>query len=541
MPADTKPSYPHILVVDDEPEVISFCRRVLARSGYAVSGLTNPEEALQRLSTLDIDLLVTDLRMPTMGGIDLIEAARRQKPDLVSVVITGYADTIDVAVRALRAGARDFLAKPFTIEELRRAVDHALHEAHVIREHDRLLALMPLLDLSRSGITARDTEALLAEGLAIACEALGGVAACFYRWNADAEALELLHRQGNDDRPLPSAATLAMQLRSTTQAAMVAPDGNQSRLAERQPQAIAPALAPVGLIGALLVARPSDAPRFGQSDLETLTIMANQIAALHENARLVEELESWNQRLEKRVHTATEELYRAQNRVIRTERLAAIGQLGASIAHELRNPLGVISNSAYYLKARISHDDAKARRHLEIIDNEIATSNRIITDLMSFARVRDLETHPENPADLVESAIARAPIPPSISVHVRSLANGTRVRADADRLRQVLINLLTNAVQAMPDGGDLTVTTRGDNGHVVFEVADTGVGIPQDQLDQVFEPLYTTKAKGIGMGLAIVRMLIESHKGTIAVDSTLGKGTRFTVRIPRAAQPDYES
>jgi signal transduction histidine kinase/CheY-like chemotaxis protein len=541
MTADTKPTWPHILVVDDEPEVISFCRRVLARSGYAVSGETSPEQALQCIATLDIDLLVTDLRMPTMSGLDLIEAARRQRPNLVSVVITGYADTIDVAVRALRSGARDFLAKPFSIEELRQAVDHALHEAHVIREYHRLLTLMPLLDLSRSGVTARESEALLTEGLSVARRALEGVAACFYRWNPDREELRLLHRHGSEDIPLPTIDALATLLRSTSQAAVVTPQEDGGLLLKHPPQAIAPALTPAGLVGALLVARPPDGQPFGQSDLETLSIMANQIAALDENARLVRELKGWNQRLEKRVHEATEELYQAQNRLIRAERLAAIGQLGASIAHELRNPLGVISNSAYYLGSRIPHDDAKARRHLEIIENEIATSSGIITDLMSFARVRELETHPEDPASLVQSAVARSPIPPSISVHVQELANGTRVRADADRLRQILINLITNAVQAMPEGGALAVTTRGDNGSMVFEVADTGVGIPQDQLDQVFEPLYTTKAKGIGMGLAIVKMLVEAHRGTIDVESAPGQGTRFTVRIPSAAAGDLES
>lgn len=526
-----------ILVVDDEHEVVAFCRRVLTHSGHNVLTSSEPERALELLRETDVDLLVTDLKMPSMSGLELIKAARHHRPDLISVVITGYADTIETAVCALRVGARDFLAKPFTIQELRQAVDHALREARLVREHGRLATLMPLLDLSRWGVAAHDLEALLAEGLAITCRALQGSAARFYRWHADREQLEPAHHHGRQDLSLPDAASLATLVRSSSQAFTLPGNGPEtSSLSSDHVHAVAPALAPVGLIGAILVVRCGDLPPFGQSDLEVLTIMANQIAALYENARLVSELESWNQRLEKRVQEATEELTQAQERMIRTERLAAIGQLGASIAHELRNPLGVINNSVYYLRARIGKDDPKARRYLDIIENEVAISNEIITDLMSFARVRQLETRPEDPTQLVHQALARTSIPPNISVDVEASTNGARVLADGDRLQQVLINLINNAVQAMPEGGRLTVTTRTENGHVTFEMEDTGVGIPEEQIEAIFEPLYTTKARGIGMGLAIVRMLVEAHQGSIEVQSTPGRGSRFTVRIPRAAQ-----
>ncbi|MCD6302321.1 MAG: response regulator, partial [Anaerolineae bacterium] len=389
-----------ILVVDDEQEATSFCQQVLARSGYAVSTSGNPQQALQLLATMDIDLLVTDLRMPGMSGLELIETARQQRPDLVSIAIMGYADTIEIetAVRALRVGARGFLAKPFTIEQLRQPVDHALREAHLMREHDRLLTLMPLLDLSRSCIKARDIDALLAEGLAITCAALHGSAACFYRWHSDGEQLELFHRYGCDNLPLPDTGALASQLRSASEAIVLSTQQTEEGApSQNVPQAIAPALATDGLIGALLIVRPQAATPFGRSDLETLTIMANQIATLYDNARLVQELESWDRRLERRVHEATEELIQAQERMIRTERLAAIGQLGASIAYELRNPLGAISNCVYYLRSRTDPDDSKAHRHLQIIQNEIGTVNDITNDLMSFARVGQLEIRPEDP------------------------------------------------------------------------------------------------------------------------------------------------
>jgi len=528
-----------ILVVDDEHDVVTFCRRVLERSGYVVLTATEPERALELLRETDVDLLITDLKMPSMSGVELIEMARQHKPDLISVVITGYADTIEIAVHALRVGARDFLAKPFTIQELCQAVDHALREARPVREHSRLATLMPLLDLSRRGIAAHDMKALLVEGLAIACRALQGSAARFYRWHADREQLEMEHHHGHTDLSLPDAASLATLLRSSNQAFVLPDDGLEMKPSSPDHAlAVAPALAPVGLVGAILVARCGGLPPFGQSDLEILTIMANQIAALYENARLVRELASWNQRLEKRVQEATKELAQSQERMLRSERLAAIGQLGASIAHELRNPWSVISNSVYYLKSRVGEEDPKARRHLEIIEDEVNISNEIITDLMSFARVRQLETHPEDPTRLVHQALARTSIPPNVSVDVEASTNGARVLADGDRLQQVLINLVNNAVQAMPEGGHLTLTTRAENGHIAFEVADTGVGIPEDQIEAIFEPLYTTRTKGVGMGLAIVQMLVEAHQGTIEVRSTPGRGSQFTVRVPRATPGD---
>ena len=522
----------HVLVVDDERDVVSYCERALARSGYTVSSAYDPYEALRLLESTRVDLLITDLRMPGMSGLELLTAARAHQPDLDAVVITGYADTIEVALRALRSGARDLVAKPFTIPELSQAVSHALEQTRLAREHSRLATLMPLLDLSLRGVTAHNMALLLEEGLTIICEALGADMACFYRWDADGEELVFGHQHGQGQAPIPEPAKLA-ELVLAADGASILPDGAS---AVGSAMALSPARAPGALVGAVLAQRSQTPVAFSESDLEILTIMSNQIAAIYENCRLVHELETWNQRLERRVQEATQEVQQAQERALRTERLAAIGQLGSSIAHELRNPLGVISNSVYYLRSRLGNDDPKIARHLEIIESEVAVSNDIITDLMSFARVRQLDTRPVDPAALLRAALERITIPPSVTVELHAAPTEPQVYADSDRLLEVLLNLISNAIQAMPDGGHLSLEIGADDGHVLFHVADTGIGIPPDQTETIFEPLVTTKPRGIGLGLSIVRMLVEAHQGSIHVDSTPGQGSRFTVRIPRVIE-----
>jgi signal transduction histidine kinase len=209
-----------------------------------------------------------------------------------------------------------------------------------------------------------------------------------------------------------------------------------------------------------------------------------------------------------------------------------VGKLGAGVAHELRNPLGVINNSTYYLKTRLKDADAKVDKHLSIIEREVDAANRIITDLMNFVRVTDLSMVPEDVNSLVERALERIPVPEDVRVNRQYGVDLPPVPMDSGKIEQVMLNLITNALQAMPDGGDLYLNTALQNGHVEIHVADSGAGIPADSQERIFEPLYTTKAKGIGLGLSLVKLLIEAHQGEIAVTSRVGEGARFVVRIP---------
>jgi len=269
-------------------------------------------------------------------------------------------------------------------------------------------------------------------------------------------------------------------------------------------------------------------------------------------------LHLYTEQLEAMVAARTRALEEAQERLLRQERLATLGQLAGGIAHELRTPLGAIKNAVYLIKLILEPQaiapgaDPALREALDILNREVGTADRIITGLLNFA-------HPQQPAhqlidisQVVMQVLARADIPPQVAVHRQINKNLPTILADAEQLEQVFGNLILNAVQAMPEGGQLTVrieqcaalpdiappgfATNPSNGSaagwVAVTIADTGVGIPPENLPRIFEPLFTTKARGIGLGLAIVKLLTQANGGSIAVSSIPGKGTIFETFWP---------
>ena len=234
----------------------------------------------------------------------------------------------------------------------------------------------------------------------------------------------------------------------------------------------------------------------------------------------------------KRAQEALEEKTRAleaaQEELVRKERLAILGQLAGGVSHELRNPLGVIKNSVYYLKM-VTAADEKVAKHLGIVEREIVTANRIVTGLLDFARVTPPNRVAVDLSRLVREYFEQKPLPGAVEV-VLELAEGLpAVSADPDQLLLVLGNLVSNAVQAMPEGGKLTVRTASGPEGVALSVTDTGAGIAAEHVGKIFEPLFTTKPRGIGLGLAVARSLSESNGATLTVESAPGRGSRFVI------------
>ena len=212
-------------------------------------------------------------------------------------------------------------------------------------------------------------------------------------------------------------------------------------------------------------------------------------------------------------------------------------RMAATLGHELRNPLGVIGNSVYFLANQAQIDGPKAQKHVEIIGHEVASARRVIDDILEFAHVPHLLPAAAGTNAVVDSALARSQIPANIRV-VRKLAvDLPPLICDEERLEWAFIDIITNAVQAMPHGGRLGVKTSrsGDDIEVVF--SDSGVGIAPENLDKVFEPMFTTKLRGIGLGLTVVRRTVEQHGGGISVKSRLGWGAIFKITLPRDCRP----
>jgi signal transduction histidine kinase len=288
---------------------------------------------------------------------------------------------------------------------------------------------------------------------------------------------------------------------------------------------------------------------FTEQDERLLVTLAAQTAVAFENARLYQNIQ-WeleerlrmeekilqlNASLEQRVQERTQELRDAQDQLVRHERLALLGQLAGSVGHELRNPLGVISNAVYFLKVAQPDAGQKIKEYLDIIEKEAHASDKIITDLLDFTRIKSMDRQAASVPQLIHQALKRFPMPESVLVTLDLPEDLPRIYADPQHVVQVLGNLIINAYQSMPKGGKLTVSSYAPHAQedmICITVQDSGVGISPENIKKLFEPLFTTKTKGIGLGLAVSQKLIEANGGRIEVHSEVGVGSAFCVYLP---------
>ena len=227
------------------------------------------------------------------------------------------------------------------------------------------------------------------------------------------------------------------------------------------------------------------------------------------------------------------ELEQVQEKLIRAERLAAVGEMASGVGHELRNPLNVIRNCAYLLKMTLSEkNDAEAIKTVAVLDKQVDVANRIITDLLDFTRITPPSPVRVDLKTLINECLTWITVPSRVTVRA-NLNGAAPLRTDPEQISRVFTNIISNAIQAMNTGsGELDIETGEDAGFIWIRFRDTGCGIAAGNLERIFEPLFTTKHKGIGLGLAISKRLVEENGGKIEVNSREGEGATFTVRLP---------
>lgn len=283
------------------------------------------------------------------------------------------------------------------------------------------------------------------------------------------------------------------------------------------------------LIGVVVVDDTRGPRTFGPALIELAETTCGQLALAIANARLYESL--W---------LSYAELAAARAEMVKRERLAALGELSAIVAHEVRNPLGVIYNAVTSLR-RLLKVEGDPAMLLNILSEESDRLNRMVADLLDYTRPREPILQPEELGRVVQDALEAArvqggPDAESVALEVETEPNLPPVHMDRRLIRQALVNVAVNAFQAMPQGGVVKVRARreqtGGREQLRIDVSDQGMGIPTELLHRVFEPFFTTKAQGTGLGLAVVKRILEEHRGEIAVDSAPGRGTTFIFRLP---------
>ena len=268
-------------------------------------------------------------------------------------------------------------------------------------------------------------------------------------------------------------------------------------------------------------------------------VLATRVLFFFAIAVLVNRFASENRWKTESLSKANEELSEAQAEVRRSERLAALGQLSAGLAHEIRNPLGVIQASAELLSKNVSQENAVAHEVAGFIRSEVLRTNQLVTRFLDFARPAQAHREEADLNEVVKSAVFQAKESirnenSPVSVQVTSGAVPP-LPLDVTIIESCILNLLLNARDAMPDGGVISVETGADSRNAWLVVRDEGYGIPAESLEDIFNPFFTTKANGVGLGLAMVSKFVDSHGGRVQVESQPGKGTTFRISLPLEA------
>jgi signal transduction histidine kinase len=262
---------------------------------------------------------------------------------------------------------------------------------------------------------------------------------------------------------------------------------------------------------------------------DAFNTMADQVQAGY--ARLDSGIKERTAELEQTL-TALRE---TQEQLVRREKLAMLGQLASGVGHELRNPLGVMANAVYYLEMVQADAPTDVQEYHGILRAQIGLAEKIVGDLLDFSRLRPPRRDVVAIGELVAEQRARLALPPGVTVRVDVPSDLPLVSVDAVQIGQIVFNLLMNAAQVLEErGGTITVTAAADDAAVALHVGDDGPGVPAELRAKIFEPLFTTKARGIGLGLAVSRSLAESNGGALTLDDADGRGARFTLTMPLA-------
>jgi PAS domain S-box-containing protein len=518
----TKKRAIRVLYVDDDSCSQEITKQIMndIDSSFEFDNACCVKEAFKKLATENFDVIVSDYEMPQKNGLQFLKELREQNIQIPFILFTGKSRE-EVAIKALNLGADGYHNKQDPPEIVYRELSHSISvlfdrdtAKHAFEESEKRYRV--LMEKASETIFVHNIEGQIVDANQQAYKKLGYTKEELSKMTiADIDG-EAIHT-GKGDRLWPiviSGETMTFESSYKRKDGSVFP--------------IEVSLGPIAIKNETFV-------------MALAKDITERKEAEERRKVLERKLKDYSEHLKWLVDLRTAQLKDANERLIKSERLAAIGELAGMVGHDLRNPLAGIKNAVYFLKKKGSTiSEAQSKEMLEIIDKAIDRSDKIINDLLDYAREMHLEFTKYAACTLVDEAVRMIQVPDRIQI-VNYVDEDAWIWVNFDKMMRVFMNLIKNAIDAMPQNGTLKISSCKTKNHIEIAFADTGMGIPSETLSKIFTPLFTTKAQGMGFGLAICKRIIEAHGGKITVKTVLNKGTTFTITLPLDPQAPIKS
>lgn len=535
---------PSILIVEDDVIVTEDLKGKLQRLGFEICGTAEGgEQAIELVSARRPDLVLMDIHLK--GAMDGIEAATliRRDSDIPVVYLTAHSDRSTLE-RARITEPFGYLLKPFEDQLLEMHLQMALFK-HRAERKLRLAEAQSRADAERLGAVLEAQREIARANLPYA-NLLELVLASMSRLTAaEGASLEVVE---SDEMVYEAASGFAapfvgLRLKksgSLSGLCMTSAKLLRSDDVETDPRVDLASCRRIGLRSMILLPLRYDEHSFGVLKLMSSRVEAFTADTEHTLQLMGEFLSAIiaRKRIEDRLAESLRELQEAQKELMSRERLATLGKLAGSIAHEIRTPLTVIQNDLFFLEQVFSGDDRRVHEVFAEMKRAVSSSDHIISEMLDYVREPAAFDADFAVGASVSRALQWVPIPECVRVERPTAEMASiPVHANEEQVTRILVNLIQNAVQAMPRGGELAIAVnREGEGGVCVSVRDTGCGIPAENMERIFEPLFSTKVKGIGLGLAIALRYAQLNGGNLAVESEAGSGTVFRLRLRAGTQ-----
>lgn len=505
-----------IVLIDDEEDIREIMTVALQDAGYTVESASDGSAGLKLCETIYPQIVITDIRMPGIDGLQVLETIKRKYPDIEVIVATAFGE-MDLAIRALQLDASDFITKPISDEALYLALKRAkerftsrkqIKDYTALLEKERAVTIQELfksinfqrnlIDSSMDGILGCDENDMVVTYNQSMEQMLGY------------SKIDVL-RQMTFDQFFPAGQVARFKEELSAENY-----GGQNRLILYETHLIEKS-------GREIPVQVSAGLLFNQGRKNGLVCFFRDLREIRKLEREISD----------------------QALILHQDKMMSLGRMAASVVHEINNPLSGILNYLRLMNRILSRGPLaeyrreKFQRYLDLVENETNRCSQIVSSLLHFSRISPPAFGPIQIDELLRRCILLSQHKlelSNISLESSIPENLTPIKGDFNQLQQCVINLIFNAIDAMPDGGTLNLDCRHDPDRdlVIVVVKDSGQGIPHEDLPQIFEPFYTTKKEGygVGLGLSTVYGIIERHKGNITVESQSGEGTAFMIELP---------